>query len=278
MSIRLPEFIVLGAAKAGTTSIYHYLKQHPGIFLPALKELKFFTGGSDKDFAGYLNHFAPNTEGKLPGEVSSDYLYSGPGTAEIISKYLPDVKLVAILRDPVDRGFSEYCMDVKNGKVLTDYRTALEGKYKFRYRNQGLYFKQLSNYLAHFDRSRIKIYFFEDLCADHAALMKDLFRFIGVSDDVECAGKSNIGYYPRSRRAQKILQRPNPLRSAARSILGLFMDVEQRQKLRAKFLEANKREKPGLDPALRKELISFYKDDILKLQELTGRDLSAWMQ
>ncbi|MBD3296279.1 MAG: hypothetical protein GF392_02810 [Candidatus Omnitrophica bacterium] len=276
--IRLPDHIILGAAKAGTSSIHHYLDQHPDVFVPSPKELKFFTRPGEPDRDEYARYFAPNTDGKKVMEVSSDYLYSGESTPRKIKKIVPDVGLIAILRDPVERGFSDFCMDVDHGKQQKDYRKALRGRSRFRYRNQGLYHKQLSRYIEVFDRERIGIFFFEDLKRDTAGFMRKLYRYIGVTEDVTARGHFNKGSFSKSEHVQALLNRPNPVRRAIKSILSPFLNADKRQRLRSRLLALNRSPKPRIDPELRSELVEFYRDDILKLQELTGRDLSAWLK
>lgn len=276
--IRLPDFIVLGAAKAGTSSIYRYLDQHPDVFVPAPKELKFFTGSGEHDVSEYARYFAPNTEKKITVEVSSDYLYSGESTPYTIKKIIPDVGLIAILRDPVERGFSDFCMDVRRGKQQKDYRKALRGRSRFRYRNQGLYHKQLSRYIEVFGRNRIGIFFYDDLKRDTPGFMREFYRYIGVTEDVTPHGHFNKGSFSRSENVQALLERPNPVRRAVKALLSPFLNTEKRQRLRSRLLALNKKPKPRMDPELRNELVKFYRDDILKLQELTGRDLSEWLK
>jgi hypothetical protein len=276
--IRLPDYIVLGAAKAGTSSIYRYLDQHPDVFVPTPKELKFFTGSGEHDVREYARYFAPNTDKKITVEVSSDYLYSGESTPRTIKKIIPDVRLIAILRDPVERGFSDFCMDVRRGKQQKDYRKALRGRFRFRYRDQGLYHKQLSRYIDVFGRDRIAIFFFEDLKRDTTGFMRGFYRHIGVTDNISARGQFNKGSFSRSQHVQALLQRPNPMRWAVKALLSPFLNAEKRQRLRSRLLALNKAPKPRIDPELRKELVEFYRDDILKLQELTGRDLSGWLK
>ena len=141
---RMPNFIVIGASKAGTTSLYEYLKQHPQIYMSPMKELRFFAIEGEKvDFCGpwdrieierysiktledYKNQFQGVTDEIAIGEASPWYLYSEKAPKSIKS-YIPDAKLIAILRDPVDRAYSHFSMHVMNGREpLADFTQALQ--------------------------------------------------------------------------------------------------------------------------------------------------------
>lgn len=277
--IKGPDIIILGAAKAGTTSVYAYLKQHPDIFVPSLKELNFFTDPSG-DFSKYLDNFRGG-ENKITVEVSSDYLYSGPETAKRIKKYLPNVKLAAILRDPVERAYSDYCMDIRYGKALSSFPEALRGEIKTRYINQGLYFKQLMRYLAVFREDQIKIFLYEDLCSDPVGFMQDMFNYIGVSNSFfvpDVSIRWQKGAIPKNRLWEALLSQKNIIRFIIANILRVFMSLESRQKIRKILRNVNLRKKIPLDINTRKELLEYYKEDIVNLQKVIKRDLSDWLR
>lgn len=272
-----PDIIILGAAKAGTTSVYVYLKQHPDIFVPQPKELKFFTNPYG-DFSKYLDHFRDKGN-KIAVEVSSDYLYSGSETAKRIKKYLPKVKLVAILRDPVERAYSDYCMDVRNGKVLNSFSKALCGKFRTRYINQGFYFQQLMRYLAIFGKEQIKIVLYEALCSDSISFMQDMFRYIGVDDNFipDTSKEMQKGFLPKNNFWNALLSQKNIIRFIIARIPGIFISPESKQKIRQWLKNRNLRKKPLLDINTRKELLEYYKEDIANLQNLIKQDLSNWL-
>ena len=119
-----PQFLVIGAAKSGTTSLYHWLREHPEIFVPRLKEPHFFghgisrysgpgdavlTRNSVRTLAAYGKLFSSRENGKIAGEMSTGYLF-GEAAPRLIREHLPSAKLVAILRHPVDRAYSQYRM------------------------------------------------------------------------------------------------------------------------------------------------------------------------
>ncbi len=273
-----PDFIVLGAAKAGTTSLYHYLKQHPAIFIPSKKELRFFTNRT-ADIDEYLRFFVEKSD-KVAGEVSSDYLYSGPDTAKRIKKYFPGVKLIAILRNPIDRAYSEYCMDLRLGKVTGSFADELGGKFKTRYLNQGFYHKQIKRYLKIFDEKQFRVWLYDDLCQDPMKLLQEIFKYIRVDTNFipNIKIKHNKGAVPKNIFVQVLVQRPNILRKVFRNFSALFFPLHIRQRIRNSIINHNLRKILPMDSDIRRSLLEFYRSDIIKLQTLMNRDLSSWLR
>src|SRR3954454_23553703 len=202
-----PTFLILGAAKAGTTALYHYLKQHPEVCMSEIKETNFFAlMGRPLDFRGpgdqehinrfsvttwgaYHSRFPDLTDAKAVGEASPLYLYS-PEAPGRIARWLPRAKLVVILRDPVDRAYSAFLHLVRDGReAVRDFGEALRREksrvadhweHIWHYRAMGLYHEQLKRYADRFDRAQMRIYLHEDLEADPRGVLQDLFRFLGV--------------------------------------------------------------------------------------------------
>ena len=289
--MKQPDFIVLGAGKAGTTSLYRYLEQHPQVFLPTVKELYFFAFEGEKGREGvthidqYRTLFQDAPDDQVIGEVSSIYLFR-PRAAERIHHYLPDTKLIAILRDPADRAFSDYLFHARDlhpsvmdaqGRQLLDFSHFIN---KDKYFIQiGFYYEQLKRYFARFEASQIKIYLYDDLVKDAAALTKDIFQFIGVDSSFapDTSKRHNVSGTPKNTAFYSLLKQNNPLRTAAATLLKPFLSEEKRQKLRNKLIAKNL-EKPTLAPEQRRQLVEIYHEDILKVQDLIGRDLSAWLK
>lgn len=201
----LPNFLIIGAAKAGTTALWHYLRQHPELYMSRHKEPRFFAlygqplafqGPGDQtrfnfvtDFQDYQQLFADVQDEKAIGEASPWYLYVKTA-APAIKEMLPGVKLVAVLRDPVDRAFSNYLHAVNEGlEPLPTFREAMDAEAarirenwspRFHYKSKGFYYRQLQHYLEFFDREQLKIYLYEDLTNEPEALFADLFEYLGV--------------------------------------------------------------------------------------------------
>ena len=202
----MPNFLIIGAEKSGTTSLYHYLRQHPDIFMCRPKELYFFAyEGERPDHRGpgdltfdrnivtrledYLAHFDSVANEKAIGEACPQYLYV-PKAAERIRHHLPDARLVVVLRSPAERAHSIYMHAKREGRETTaNFAEALEQEdarlragweSSWGYRRNGFYCEQVARYDRLFDRSRLRIYLFEDLRDDPVLLVQDICRFLGV--------------------------------------------------------------------------------------------------
>jgi hypothetical protein len=289
--VKLPDFIILGAGKGGTTSLYRYLEEHPQVFLPEVKELYFhaFEGERDREgitnFADYQALFQTAPDNQMIGEVSSIYLFR-PKAAERIHHYIPQAKLIAILRDPASRAFSDYLFHVRNlhpsvmdksGKQPLAFEHFIgESKYFVQI---GFYYDQLKRYYDRFDSDQIKVFLYDDLVKDSNQLMRDLFDFIGVDAEFQpdTEKRHNVSGAPKNAAMYRLLKEKNPVRSAAAAVLKLFLPEAARQNLRSRLIKQNLT-RPKLQPEHRQQLIEIYRDDILKTQALIQRDLSAWLK
>lgn len=295
----LPNFLIIGAAKAGTSSLHYYLSQHPQIFMPDLKEPKFFAlAGEELNFQNpdqainydsitrldeYKNLFKDVNGEIAVGEASPIYLYSEKA-AHRIRRHIPDAKLIVILRNPIERAFSCYTHLRREGYETLSFEAALEMEeqriknnwaHLWHYKQAGFYSKQLKPYLNLFERNQIKILLFDDLCKDSTALLREIYDFLGAETDfIPDLEKRNVSGMPKSLLLQKLLFRGNFVRDAFLSIFprSLYRDVAKRIK------QWNRGAKPALNPNTRNHLKSVYRDDILELQELIQKDLSMWLK
>lgn len=300
----MPNFLIIGAQKAGTTSLYFYLKQHPQIYMSPDKEPHFFAycGGIPRfrgplaakskywrtrptSIEAYERLFAGVTTEKAIGEASTYYLCV-PETARTIRHHIPDVKLIAILRDPVDRAFSNFRHCVKLGfEPLINFQEAFQEEdnrmrnnwgIEWYYRQKSLYYNQLKRYCDTFDRSQIKIYLTEDLAADPIAVLRDLFRFLNVDDSFvpEISSKFNVSRgIPRNRVLHSFLMRSRKIITPLR-----FIIPDSIWSLSIKSFKNRYFVTPVLEEKTRAELINYFKADILRLQDLIQRDLSGWLE
>jgi hypothetical protein len=301
-AVRLPDFLVVGAAKSGTTSLYHYLKQHPGIFMPDIKEPHFFTYGGKKpphehprdieavwDFADYADLFDKVGGGQVLGEASPLYLYRYEASINNIKEYVPswqDLRIVIILRDPVERAWSQYrgfrmadLEDVSFEDALHMVRQRIAGNWRpdFDYTGFGLYYNQVKAYIDNF--SDVKVCLFDDLEADALGLVRDVYRFLGVdySFAPDVRERHNPSCRARSWALYKFLKKPD-LVSAVFPLVKVIplekrvLMVKRLQSLNVDFSKARMKEET------RRHLRALYRKDVLKLQELIGRDLSGWLQ
>lgn len=294
----MPNFLIIGAAKAGTTSIYHYLKQHPQIYMCPGKEPRFFALEGEKlDFRGptpginqtsittwepYCQLFQEVTTETAIGEASTIYL-SSPKAPDRIKHHLPDVKLIAILRDPSERAFSSYMHLIRDGYETLGFAEAIEAEAirikenwqpLWYYKERGFYYKQLQRYFAIFRPEQIKIYLYEDLAADSTAVIQDIARFLGVDDTfTPDLTRKNVSGIPKNRLLQNLLTKKNPIKSVFKPLLPKPL----RQRVLQSLSKQNLGPKPALSPEMRQQLVAIYREDILKLQELIQRDLSQWL-
>jgi len=298
----MPNFLVIGAAKAGTSALYHYLRQHPEIYMTARKETHFFgyegidshTNGPGDSVVNAISNledyqalFDGVTHEVAIGEASPTYLYL-PRASGRIKYYLPDVKLIALLRHPADRAYSAYMHLVRDGREpIKDFAKAIAEEEKrirdnwgplWHYTKGGFYYEQLARYYDLFDCSQIRVYLYDEFNRQPETLLTDVYHFLGVQDDgwlPDLAVRPNVSGVPRSRRFQRLLYRvlvePNPLKSISQKIIPFRVRWRTTTAVRQWNLI-----RPALSPDLRRELTALYLDDIVKLQELIKRDLSQW--
>lgn len=299
----MPNFIVVGAGKSGTTALYEYLDQHPQIYMSPIKETNFFAlegeqaafrgpgvqerinSWSVTDIEDYRALFDRASGETAIGEVCPLYLYS-PKAPGRIQHHVPDVKLIAILRNPVERAYSAFTHLIRDDREpFGDFARALEEEelrirdnwpWIWHYKRVGFYYEQLSRYFDIFDRERIRIYLHEDLRFQPADMLPDMFRFLGVDPEFtpDVSTRHNVSGIPRSKTLHSFLMKANPIKAGIKPLIPtklrrrLVLNVRNRNLVRA----------PGLSSAVRRELVEAYRDDVLKLQELIQRDLQSWLE
>jgi len=300
----MPNFFLIGAQKAGTTSLYSYLKQHPQVYMSPIKEPFFFDHEIDSrgevvrekfggpvtphvkfaDIREYRTLFRGVSGEKAIGEASVLYIYA-PGTAERIKRYVPEAKLIALLRNPADRAYSAFLHAVRIGREpLTDFAQALREEddriwynwhYQFHYRNRGHYYAQLKRYFEVFGREKVGVWLYEDLSNDPVGVVQCALRFLGVNDTFtpDISRKHNPSRIPKSEFARFTIRLMNTTLPVVSKVSPPASEGF-RQLVNSRILA----ESPPIDPEIRKQLREGYRKDILKLQELIGRDLSVWLR
>ena len=206
----LPDFLILGAQKAGTTALYAYLRWHPEITGPSFKEVSFFDRHYAHGERWYRAHM-PARRRSLVGEASPSYLFHplAPGR---VASMLPDALLIALLRNPVDRAFSHYQHEVALGREPLSFEDAIDREeermrgevermlrepsyfshawWNYTYVARGRYAEQLERWFVHFPRERLLVLFTEELAADTAGTYRRVLDFLG-------AGTHDLDSYPR---------------------------------------------------------------------------------
>ena len=301
----LPNFLIFGVQKAGTTSIYNYLCEHPQVYMSPLKETEFMgqpplseaeydaLSNEEKTTRGgrqrilrlkdYCALFDGVTDEIAIGEASPNYLFSHKRVIPQIQQYVPNAKLIAVLRNPVDRAYSDYLMHVRD---LVGNQKPLAEQVRHSGRSshtllKGHYSKGIANFLETFGPEQVKVFLYDELRQDSDRFMQTLYRFIGVDPTfkVNTQTKQQTAQVPKNQSINKLLRTHNPLRSMAGAVLKTVMPEAQRQKLRSRLIAANSQGKDAVplsedDRAL---LTNYYREDILKLQDVLKRDLSMWL-
>lgn len=265
---RWPNFLVIGASRSGTTTLYHHLAAHPDVYVTPVMEPRFFAFEGDPlcyrgpgddllrrrvvtSREAYVHLFDGANDATAVGEVSPAYLSSESAPARI-RRYIPDAKLIVILRNPIERALSSFRLERLEGfESVNDLAEALRCEpvrmrsgwsYVWGYKARGMYFTQLQRYFSLFPREQFMLRRFEDWGAPDAALVRSVFRFLDVDDgiDIPEGGKRHNS--------------TDPARFAARG--------------RVRYVPSS---------AVLAELADAYRDEIAGLGALTGWDLSSWL-
>ena len=289
----LPNFFVVGAQKAGTTSLHNYLCSHPDIFLPTMKETKFFADDERyiKGLSYYLSeHFSTWHGEKAVGEIDPDYMYFEQVLERMdVNLDLRATKFIFVLRNPVDRAFSHYLMTVRRGvenlsfeeairleskRISKDYLT----KMHFSYISRGFYLPQIQRFLAYLDKTNMLFILSDDLKNNTLDALTSCYRFLSVEEAVippDLDVLHHVAMAPRSKRLLQLILRE----SLAKKLFHMLVPSDKvRKKFRKKMLEMNQTSEHGLvmQEDTRRMLAGMYREHNSQLAEFIGRDLSHW--
>ena len=289
-----PNFLLVGAGKSATRSLYNYMIQHPDVFMPKMKEPQFFVAN---EVAGRIQkwvddekkyfHLFDHAHGKKAiGEASVMYLYFYKDAIANIKKYLGDeVKIMIILRNPADRAYSAYnFVHINNPDEKYSFEEALdkeEERWKNRsslfmqYKRMGLYSDAVKAYKENF--KNVHIMWYDEFRKDPATVLKGVFDFLGIRNDVA------IDYTRVWNKGGKKWKNPM-LRwlfmsdNIFKKTYKVFFPKRKGVRTHEFFTEKFMQKIEPMNPETRKMLIEYFRSDILKLQEITGRDLNSWLQ
>lgn len=296
----LPNFLVIGAPRSGTTSLYEYLRAHPDIYMSPVKEPDYFANETpealERKRPEYEALFDKAREEARRGEASALYL-AHPHAPENIRQAIPDARLVVVLRDPVERAYSHFLhaqrIYAEHPDSADDRRSdeaaflaAVDRAHREGFTRpgrtdaevwirSGFYHHDLLRYRSLFPTEQMRIYRFEDLATDPRALTTDLYRFLGVDPDfaVPTDQAFNATVVPKNRSLFRFFTTSNPAMRLARSLAPT--------RLRALAVRTRNRAlgngKPEIPADLRRKLAAIYRDDTRQLGELLGWDLSSWI-
>lgn len=298
----LPNFLVIGAARSGTTALFDYLGQHPEIFTSDPKEPHYFaldgtgpafTGPGDDetinrvavtDGEAYRKLFRRADGATAVGEGSVSYLYCA-AAPENIRRTIPDVRLICMLRNPADRAYSAFRYTrARMYEPVEHFREALAREEKrieagwhhiWHYRRMGRYAEQMQRYYRVFDPDQLRIYRFERFVQDPHAVLRDCFEFLGVDPGFRPRRTPMTvpSGEPRSEWLQRFLLESAPVKEVVKRLVPGGI----RRWLSGRLRKANL-EKPPMDPDVRRELLDDYRPQIGELEELTGRSFRDWLE
>lgn len=291
---RFPDFLIVGAARSGTTSLGKYLNQHPQIFVPAMSP-RFFTSTDHRIKAtsmirnvdDYSALFENTPAGHVAGEKSISYLFDYEEAIRNIRRYVPEwkkIKILILLRNPVERVISHYryFLQCNYEKNYDFYAALLEGV--DYYLGYGLYYEQVKAYQREFPQ--VKIILFEDFRTNTLAVMQDIFRFLGVDDSyqpkIEIHNPTKVYGSPIWGSLVNTLSKPGLISSHIPFVAKLPLEKRARfvANIRKWSFAIGKKQTKDTkkDQKTKRYLLDYYREDILKLQKLIGKDLSNWLK
>ena len=283
------DFFIVGAPKAGTTSLYHYLNEHPEIVMSRQKETDYF---SDEDLQKQGLYYGKNrintlekyhslfqnVDQKKIGEASVSYLFY-EDVPQKIKAYNSNSKIIIMLRNPVDRAFSHFLMDYRLGLISKSFESVLENEKKDikaslfyqQYIELGQYFGQVKRYIEKFGKENVTIIFYYDFKNHVVKEVQKVYEFLEVDSKyrAEIESKHNTYSMPKNNWIRLIYSFVS-----FRKILNRILPKRKVRKIKEKLFIKSK--KPKLSDVLRARLINLYAHDIKQLEELLSVDLSQW--
>ena len=286
MQIKLnnwPTFIVVGAPRSGTTSLFRHLRSLKSVYLPEVKYITHFRGNNyspQLNEKEYLEHFSNVTTEKIIGEVNPGYL-SDPDSPKLIKKKIPDVKIIILLRDPIERTFSEYISDIAKEKINCSFSDAiLENPppvkdfpntglcQKNNILERSLYYEQVKRFFEIFGRENVGIWFVETLKENPISILQQIYGFLGITDEVKDM-EQEFGQYsiPRNSMMKFILRN--------KQILKILRKIIPSPKLRESLSDFSykKISKPVMLKKDRILLEEYFRKDTSNLHEILNMEI-----
>lgn len=273
----LPTFLVIGAAKSGTTSLWEYLRRHPQIYMPEVKEPGFFVEeiAWRRGLLWYESLFAGAGDALARGEASPTYaMYPAlAGVPERIASVVPEAKLVYLMRDPIERMRSVYVHRLDRGDERRPIRDAL--LFDATYVNVSRYALQLERYLERFPRSQLLLLTSEDLRDHREQTMAGLFEFLGVDPDVsvDTSAQYNRGADKQAMRQVESLRRLVPRSIRANPVVRPYLERMARHRVNRRPVTP---EETAIGDDLRRRLADLVRPDVRLLRELMGPTFEGW--
>ena len=296
-NINLPNLLIVGAAKCGTTSLHNYLKQHPDIFMSKQKEPHFLINsdiGEDRIHKAitvledYEDMFKTDSIYKYKGESSVMYLAFPEFSIKNIKKYLdPDVKIIIMLRNPVERAFAGYLHNLRyNPSENLSFEEAFE-KSEARYYQQrditpdtrylhvGNYYSQVESFMSMFN-DNVLVIMYEDYVSDIDLCLANVFDFLDIDKiSVDTSRRHMVGGWIFKRKFLRNLLIPkNNFKSLIKSFLP---NKKIRKAVKQKIMNMSTVKNPSISKDMHKKLTEYYRKDIDNLSKLLNKELNCWI-
>ena len=296
-NINLPNLLIVGAAKCGTTSLHNYLKQHPDIFMTAHKEPHFLINSeigtrrvhkAVTTLEAYKKMFETDRDYRYKGESSVMYLAFPEFSINNIKKYLdPDVKIIIMLRSPIERAFAGYLHNLRyNPAEDLSFEEAVdksEERYHqeedmtpdTRYLHVGRYSSQVDSFMNDF-KNNVHVIIYDDYVNDIDACLSNVFDFLEVGRiSVDTSRRHMVGGWVFKNRFLRNLLIPE---NNFKSLLKIFLPNKRLRKvLKQKIMKISTVDTPLLSAEMREKLTEYYRKDIADLSKLLNRELNHWI-
>lgn len=289
------DFFIVGAARSGTTSLYHYLNQHPNIYLPNVKECNYFSSVDSKDpftykepksdqhyhmkiinsYDVYKGLYGTANDQQLKGEISPSYLWD-KDAANKIHEHNPNAKILITLRDPILRAFSHYMMHFNTGyEKEPDFESAIKSEKEIIWGGGNLYleiskyFKQVKRYYDRFPDDQIKVIIYEDWVKDITSTMNDIYKFLGVEEfsDYEDLQTHNQTTAIKNKTLLNLFRS-----SGVKSILKPLIPSNLGDKVKSKYFTVEG-ETQNINETTYNNLRAHFEEDIFNLEALINIDI-----
>lgn len=272
---RLPDFVIVGAMRCGTTALARYLGAHPDIFMAPEKEVHFFDRHFEEGTDWYARRFArARSEIAIAiGEATQTYMYDSIAV-DRMADVVPEAKLIAILREPIDRAYSHYWLNRARGLEPLSFPEAIRAeperlatsrrdRFVYSYLDRGRYLKQLKMLCGRYPRSALHVAIFESMCVDPRGVYRDVCRHLAVDPAFE---PSELG---RQINAHVTFRSPGLRRFAKRLPRPMAMVIGR--------LNVREGGYPPMAGSVRSELRTTFDQEVRQLADWLGRDLSTWL-
>jgi hypothetical protein len=298
----LPNFVLAGPAKSGTTALYLMMRQHPQIFFPGTKEPRFFAysdappryagPGDEKRFnkttihrlEDYLELYKDIGDAIAIGDASPIYMHV-PKAVYTMKKYIPNAKIIIMLRNPVERAFSVYLQHLRDGDEKLSFEEAIQQEEKriiqnwglgWRYLSLGYIADQIERYLEAFGETQVFFVLYDNFRRDNIETLKELFTFLGVDSNYSPSiVKANVGGIVKNQWLYSLLSSTRRLRVLRPMIPVKYRRIANLWRLN---MQSNLVDKPKLPREQIVTLTKLYEKDIRKTEVVTGLDLSEWLR